>query len=231
MQLGMEQLIPRTLTTRIATALGIATFAGIMIPVEAPPHTPDRDVRVYATSVGDAHLLTLNEQANGFRMANCEALLPRLVEVDPCENTEQTELPELPEQPVAPVPEVVEEAAPPPTTTTTTSTTAPPPPPPPPVEEQAAPAPAPEPEPRTGEPADAEFDRLAQCESGGNWAINTGNGYYGGLQFAARTWKGLGGTGLPHEHPRETQIDIARKQWRQSGWRAWPSCSRKLGYR
>ena len=53
------------------------------------------------------------------------------------------------------------------------------------------------------------WDRLAQCESGGNWAINTGNGYYGGLQFNLGTWQAYGGTGCPHQHSRETQIAIA----------------------
>ena len=48
------------------------------------------------------------------------------------------------------------------------------------------------------------WDRLAQCESGGNWAINTGNGYYGGLQFSLGTWRAYGGTGLPSQHqPRD----------------------------
>ena len=48
------------------------------------------------------------------------------------------------------------------------------------------------------------WDRLAKCESGGNWHINTGNGYYGGLQFSLGTWHAYGGTGLPSQHSRET---------------------------
>jgi uncharacterized protein YabE (DUF348 family) len=55
------------------------------------------------------------------------------------------------------------------------------------------------------------WDRLAQCESGGNWAINTGNGYYGGLQFSLGTWRAHGGTGLPSQHSRETQIAVAAR--------------------
>jgi hypothetical protein len=85
--------------------------------------------------------------------------------------------------------------------------------------------------PREGEPPDSDFDRLAQCESGQRWDINTGNGYYGGLQFSASTWRSLGGPDLPHQHSREEQIEIGRRQWRQSGWQAWPSCSRQLGWR
>ncbi len=74
------------------------------------------------------------------------------------------------------------------------------------------------------------WDRLAQCESGGNWAINTGNGYYGGLQFSLSTWRAYGGTGLPSQHSRETQIAIATKLRDASGgYGAWPACARSLG--
>jgi hypothetical protein len=75
------------------------------------------------------------------------------------------------------------------------------------------------------------WDRLAQCESGGNWHINTGNGYYGGLQFSASSWAWVGGHGLPHEHSRETQIAMAERLLARQGWGAWPSCSRRLGLR
>lgn len=75
------------------------------------------------------------------------------------------------------------------------------------------------------------WDRLAQCESGGNWKINTGNGYYGGLQFSARSWRAVGGTGLPHQHSRETQIQMGKRLKAKQGWGAWPACSRKLGLR
>jgi uncharacterized protein YabE (DUF348 family) len=74
------------------------------------------------------------------------------------------------------------------------------------------------------------WDRLAQCESGGNWAINTGNGYYGGLQFNLGTWQSYGGTGYPHQNSRETQIAIATKLRNASGgYGAWPHCSAQLG--
>jgi resuscitation-promoting factor RpfB len=80
-------------------------------------------------------------------------------------------------------------------------------------------------------PGDSVFDRLAQCESGGNWQTNTGNGYYGGVQFSAQTWRAVGGSGLPHEHSREEQIKRATILQKQSGWGQWPSCSSKLGLR
>jgi hypothetical protein len=74
------------------------------------------------------------------------------------------------------------------------------------------------------------WDRLAGCESGGNWHINTGNGYYGGLQFSLGTWHAYGGTGLPSQHSRETQIAIATKLRDASGgYGAWPACAAKLG--
>ncbi|THV14849.1 DUF348 domain-containing protein [Nocardioides caeni] len=74
------------------------------------------------------------------------------------------------------------------------------------------------------------WDRLAQCESGGNWAINTGNGYYGGLQFSLGTWQANGGPGMPHQASRETQIAIATKvRDAAGGYGAWPHCASVLG--
>jgi uncharacterized protein YabE (DUF348 family) len=65
------------------------------------------------------------------------------------------------------------------------------------------------------------WDKIAACESGGNWQINAGNGYYGGLQFSAATWKSVGGPGLPHEHSREVQIKYAKILQARSGWGQW----------
>ena len=75
------------------------------------------------------------------------------------------------------------------------------------------------------------WDQLAQCESGGNWAINTGNGYYGGLQFNLGTWQAYGGTGLPErEQPRDPDRDRrAGPRRRRGGYSAWPACSQSLG--
>jgi resuscitation-promoting factor RpfA len=76
------------------------------------------------------------------------------------------------------------------------------------------------------------WDRLAQCESSGNWAINTGNGFYGGLQFTRSTWRAFGGTtAFAHQASREQQIAVAERVLAQQGWGAWPACSRKLGLR
>jgi uncharacterized protein YabE (DUF348 family) len=68
---------------------------------------------------------------------------------------------------------------------------------------------------------DSVWDKIAKCESGGNWKINTGNGYYGGLQFSAATWKSVGGPGLPHQNSREVQIKYAKILQARSGWGQW----------
>jgi len=72
--------------------------------------------------------------------------------------------------------------------------------------------------------ASGNWDAVAQCESGGNWAINTGNGYYGGLQFSLPTWQANGGTGMPHENSREEQIRVAENVLQTQGIGAWPTC-------
>lgn len=73
--------------------------------------------------------------------------------------------------------------------------------------------------------------QLAECESGGDWSINTGNGYYGGLQFGMTSWRGVGGTGWPHQASIWEQMFRAELLLDLQGWGAWPSCSRKLGLR
>jgi hypothetical protein len=76
------------------------------------------------------------------------------------------------------------------------------------------------------------WDRVAACESGGNWSINTGNGYYGGLQFSAQTWRGFGGTFYAPSANRAgkaAQIAIARRVLAAQGPRAWSVCSARAG--
>ncbi len=73
--------------------------------------------------------------------------------------------------------------------------------------------------------------RLAQCESGGDWQINTGNGYYGGLQFGLTSWRAVGGSGYPHQASMLEQMYRAERLLALQGWGAWPSCSRQLGLR
>ena len=76
------------------------------------------------------------------------------------------------------------------------------------------------------------WDKLAQCESGGDWSINTGNGYYGGLQFSPSTWSSFGGgqyASSADQASRTQQIAIAEKVLDTQGWGAWPACSAELG--
>lgn len=77
----------------------------------------------------------------------------------------------------------------------------------------------------TAAPANAvDWDAIAQCESSGNWSINTGNGYSGGLQFSPSTWAAYGGTGMAHEASREEQIRVAENVLQGQGIGAWPHC-------
>jgi hypothetical protein len=94
------------------------------------------------------------------------------------------------------------------------------------ADQQAAPVPA--------APASDVWDRIAQCESGGNWSINVGNGYYGGLQMLGSTWQAYGGTEFAPRADlatREQQIVVAERIKADVGYQAWPACSRKLGLR
>jgi hypothetical protein len=75
------------------------------------------------------------------------------------------------------------------------------------------------------------WDKIAACESGGNWSINTGNGFYGGLQFTLSTWRGYGGSGMPNQASRAAQIAVAKRIQAAQGWGAWPACTAKLGIR
>ncbi len=94
------------------------------------------------------------------------------------------------------------------------------------------------PGPRATQPAPAAayyasngsvWDRIAACESGDNWAINTGNGYYGGLQFTLGSWAAVGGSGLPSNASRDEQIMRGQMLQARQGWGAWPVCSVKAG--
>ena len=78
------------------------------------------------------------------------------------------------------------------------------------------------------------WDRLAECESGQTWTYNGGSGYDGGLQFLPATWRAYGGQEFAeyaYQASREQQITVANRVLEDVGWRAWPSCSRRLGLR
>ena len=76
----------------------------------------------------------------------------------------------------------------------------------------------------------AVWDQLAVCESQATWDLDTGNGFYGGLQFSQRSWEGVGGYGSPAAATREEQIMRAESLYDLQGWQAWPRCSAQLGY-
>lgn len=77
--------------------------------------------------------------------------------------------------------------------------------------------------------ASPDWDAIAQCESGGRWNIDTGNGYRGGLQFKQSTWEANGGTGNPANASREEQIRVAENVLRTQGIGAWPVCGKGKG--
>ncbi|OBG75605.1 MULTISPECIES: transglycosylase family protein [unclassified Mycobacterium] len=106
---------------------------------------------------------------------------------------------------------------------------------PPPPAPDAPPPPAPDappPGPDAPPPApiraySVNWDAIAQCESGGNWGINTGNGFSGGLQFTSSTWHANGGSGSPASASREEQIRVAENVLHSQGIHAWPVCGRR----
>ncbi|MGO9068942.1 transglycosylase family protein [Mycobacterium sp.] len=124
------------------------------------------------------------------------------------------DLPPAPDAPPAPAPD-----APPPAPDAAPAQDAPPPP------AQDAPAnDAPAPVHRA---YSVNWDAIASCESGGNWAISTGNGYAGGLQFTPSTWRANGGAGSPNGASREEQIQVAENVLHSQGIGAWPVCGRR----
>ncbi len=88
-----------------------------------------------------------------------------------------------------------------------------------------------QPKARISNAGGSNWDKLAACESGGNWSINTGNGYSGGLQFSQGTWTSNGGKGSPHTASKAEQIRVAENLRSTRGYSPWPACSAKLGLR
>lgn len=84
--------------------------------------------------------------------------------------------------------------------------------------------------PAVASASSVNWDAVAQCESGGDWSINTGNGYFGGLQFLPSTWAANGGSGSPSQASREDQIRVAENTLRSQGIGAWPVCGGRAHY-
>ena len=78
-----------------------------------------------------------------------------------------------------------------------------------------------------GAPSDAQLYKLRMCESGGNYGINSGNGFYGAYQFDLGTWHSLGYGGAPNQASPATQDSAVRKLYASRGWSPWPSCGRR----
>ncbi|HYK08763.1 MAG TPA: transglycosylase family protein [Candidatus Eisenbacteria bacterium] len=91
------------------------------------------------------------------------------------------------------------------------------------------PSPSPTPIPTANPQNDAVWEQLAQCESHANWAADTGNGYYGGLQFNQSAWESVGGTGKPSVASRDEQIAKGKLLQAARGWSPWGACSKQLG--
>ena len=104
---------------------------------------------------------------------------------------------------------------------------APPPPPAPPGDPNLPPPPPAPDAPPVHQAYSVNWDAIAQCESGGNWGISTGNGFSGGLQFTPSTWRANGGSGSPNGASREEQIRVAENVLHSQGIRAWPVCGRR----
>ena len=198
---GVRALLSET-TTTLVEATGATTTTTAPVPVTAAPTTS-------AVPEGDGSAAPTTTEAAPVEAMQTE---PAATEAAPT-----TTAPPRP----APTTTAAPRRAPSTTAAPTTTTTQPPPP-----SEPSGDGYAYD-DPRSTQ---VWYD-LAQCESGGNWSINTGNGYYGGLQFALATWESVGGSGYPHEHPAATQIDFGRKLQARQGWGAWPHCSEKLGLR
>jgi Transglycosylase-like domain len=191
----------------IALLVGPVALANVIVPSD------DGDEgTVEAAAESQTSLVALRRNASAVDAARAQALMSmRTTTTPPPPTTTTTTAP-------PPPPTTTTTTEPPPTTTTTEA---------PPPDETPAP---PDSGGGFGDPASyATWDALADCESGGNWSINTGNGYYGGLQFSADTWHAVGGSGLPHEHSRETQIHFGQILQAQSGWGQWPHCAAELG--
>jgi hypothetical protein len=199
-------------------AAGVALLVGPVALANAivPDDDADASNRVEAAESSPTSQIALRQesfQADTARISALQSVRTTTTTVPPTTTTT--------------VPPTTTTTAPPTTTTTTappTTTTEPPPPeevPPPPSNGGGL-----------GDPNDyASWDALAECESGGNWAINTGNGYYGGLQFSLSSWQSVGGTGRPDQASRETQIAMGQRLQAAQGWGAWPSCTSQLGFR
>jgi hypothetical protein len=195
-------LVTRIVTVGAVAAVGTAALA-ISATAEQAPEVEDVPVRNVTVTATDVVDLTVERSVLADALADALEARVALTATAPPE----------PEPEATPEPEPEPEPAPEP-------------------EPEPEPEPQPEPAPASGGAiALSTWEQVAQCESGGNWSINTGNGYYGGLQFNLDSWRWVGGSGYPHEASKAEQIHRAELLHERQGWNAWPACSRKLGLR
>ncbi|HEX4866024.1 MAG TPA: transglycosylase family protein [Acidimicrobiales bacterium] len=205
--------IARVKRSRLAVALAVTVAALPVLVLDNLPSTAQAE-QVEVAAVGSAAVGASSSTTSALSSSTTGAPAAT-VEVTSTEAPTTTAAPPTTQAPTTTVVAVKAAKAPAPAPTTTT--TAPPPP------------PAPK---AYGDPEDpATWDRLAQCEADGNWALDSGNGYYGGLQFSPATWEEVGGTGYPHQASREEQIKRGKILQSRYGWGQWPYCSSQLGYR
>lgn len=208
--------------TSAAMILAVLTGGMSVSAAEPAKNTKPKDEKVYVTVVEGDYLekIALANNSTVQRMfdANTDIVDPDIILVGQKlrvpKTDEQLEPREIPTKVVYVAPEYIATSAP-------ASYTAP-----------VAAQPAPVANYAAGD--GSVWDSLARCESGGNWAINTGNGYYGGLQFSYSTWLGYGGAAYAptaNLASREQQIAIAEKVQAGQGWGAWPACTAKLSIR
>jgi hypothetical protein len=242
---------------RVLGGVGVAVVALVgVLPVvagQADPFPSTSSEPTPASAAVDAELVALDAEQNRNRALVSRNIRNGFVALQEKQAAEVRETERAAEEQAQAVAEVeaarvaAEQARITAATTTTTTTTTKPPPSPPPTTTTQAPStsqappptalPAPPPAVPTPPPPGSGYgvwDALAACESGGNWAMNSGNGFYGGLQFMHATWLSMGGdryAAYPHQATRVQQIDIAAKLQARYGWGQWPACSTKLGLR
>jgi hypothetical protein len=211
--------VARVQRSRLAFAVSVTLAALPLLVLDNMPATAGTDqqpVEVQAAAAPDESSSSLETTSTTEAPTTTTTEAPTTTvapSTTAAEATTTTEEEEAPAVQALAAPAPTEAPAPPPTAPPTT----------------AAPAPPP---PSVGDPSDpATWDRLAQCESHGRWDLNTGNGYYGGLQFSLGSWQGVGGTGYPHQASRAEQIKRGQILQARYGWGQWPHCSAELGYR
>ncbi len=202
-------LMRRILLLTVLSIAGVALLAPLAAQ-SANPVIPDAIEDALLPSVDPAPRSLISRGALSLRDAGAIAsTTPEAVDAEP-----------IPTPANAPMEATLHAVATPPPAST-----------PPPARAPAARAPAPTSAPPSYS-GDSVWDDLARCESGGNWSINTGNGYYGGLQFNYGTWHDYGGgefADYPHQASREQQIAVAERLRAARGYAPWPACRAKLG--